>query len=591
MKLRTTFGLLSWGLGGLSFLLCLSLALLDQRIWEAGAMETSAYRAFSRVVRLASLTEALLSPDLVSPQMTFRQWGKALTEATRDLEGVLPDLDTTLEQELVAQVSRSWETYRTSLLELERVFPLGGVEPAYVMTTRSTQAELLYRFDTLLHSLSWRVEGLLAAGTRVRLALFAVLVVFLALSILLSLSVGVRLARRITALEQVLRAVRGRDLTLRPADRSRDELGEISRHLAATLESLRELVYDAQVTTGKVVSLHHVLSEGEERTLSMLSQIEQELPTLRAMAAALESHFREVVKRVEEIEARTSGLSMNTSSQYEHIRRIEEVVRASHEILTRMEERAGVERRRVEEVRRLLQEGEETFLSSRSLAEETHRELSAVLEVVDVIDDIARQTDILSINAAIESAHAGAAGRGFAVVAGQIRALAEKVGEHSSQIKDTVSRLLGRMEETTSAARRGYDLFERIGDRVRGLLGALESFSEETQRVASEIGTIRAASARVEQDSLQVSEGAGIIAAQARRILEEVKDLEQASVDLSRISRETEQALRESLDSFSRTRDVVEETRSAVEDLSPLLMSFRVAVDMDEETIPVTALS
>ena len=90
--------------------------------------------------------------------------------------------------------------------------------------------------------------------------------------------------------------------------------------------------------------------------------------------------------------------------------------------------------------------------------EEINTQTSAINEAITIIDQIAFQTNILSLNAAVEAATAGEAGRGFAVVAGEVRTLASRSAEAAKQIKDLVE----------NAQRKTYEGKEIASDMIKG---------------------------------------------------------------------------------------------------------------------------
>ena len=100
---------------------------------------------------------------------------------------------------------------------------------------------------------------------------------------------------------------------------------------------------------------------------------------------------------------------------------------------------------------------------------EVARESEGLLEISSVIQNVASQTDLLSMNAAIEAAHAGESGKGFAVVADEIRKLAESSGEQSKTISASLKRIKDSMEAITLSTDKVMDQFEDINSRIRAV--------------------------------------------------------------------------------------------------------------------------
>ena len=115
-------------------------------------------------------------------------------------------------------------------------------------------------------------------------------------------------------------------------------------------------------------------------------------------------------------------------------------------------------------------------------------------EIVELINDIAEQTNILSLNAAIQAAMAGEAGRGFAVVADEVQRLAERSGEATKQIADLVKTIQADTNEAVASmeqATKGVVENTRLADAAGQALGEIESVSEQLSELI--VGIARAA--------------------------------------------------------------------------------------------------
>ena len=177
------------------------------------------------------------------------------------------------------------------------------------------------------------------------------------------------------------------------------------------------------------------------------------------------------------------------------------------------------------------------------------KQAESIGQILNVISDIADQTNLLALNAAIEAARAGEAGRGFAVVADEVRKLAEKtmtatkeVGEAIHNIQDgtrknydNVAQAVSAIEEATTLAGQSGKTLEEIvtfvdvtADQVRSIATASEqqsSTSEEINRTIEEVSTISSENAEGMRQSAKAVEE---LANQSRALSNLIEELQGA---------------------------------------------------------------
>ncbi|MBO4300076.1 MAG: methyl-accepting chemotaxis protein [Desulfovibrio sp.] len=178
-----------------------------------------------------------------------------------------------------------------------------------------------------------------------------------------------------------------------------------------------------------------------------------------------------------------------------------------------------------------------------------HEHTQNISQIMNVISDIADQTNLLALNAAIEAARAGEAGRGFAVVADEVRKLAEKTMASTNDVSSAITAIQGsaqqsvnRMEQALQNVEQATNLAQQSGEALQQIVGNVEDTADQVRAIATASEEQSAASEEINQSITTVNEMSAQTTQAMNEAAKAISDLAQQTERLSALIEEMKRA-------------------------------------------------
>ena len=412
--------------------------------------------------------------------------------------------------------------------------------------------------------------------------LFAVITAIILTVLILFVTSNV--SKRIVKVRNMTTTLAKKDFNITIVPEGSDEMWYLMTNINNMVHQINEFFLLVKYTAKKALNAEASINESAGSTANAIALIDSNIDEINRKFQDAVAVINSAIGVITEMNLHVDTLVKSSSVQNEAIensnKAVKEVVKTLEYINQQAEERV----KNAGEMHEYISDGDEKISATNEILGKIAQQLDEVYEVVTIINNVAEQTNLLSMNAAIESAHAGDAGKGFGVVAEEIRSLAEETSENADKISKVVNAIVAAVESANASSQAAFDAFEKVSNHADQIVEALQEISGGIGKIDNQMQQIKDRSDETSTAADEMNHYCGDLAEMQKHVSQQVDNMNDVVINAIRSLHQIKEETADIVHKMNKVSSASDESYKNLEELETVLEEFK-TVDVPVEQI------